>query len=225
VSLWHGVSAILMKDLRAEWRTKERLSPMVFFVLLTLLVFNFAFEIGGAALHEIGPGVLWSSYVFACVLGLNRSFVDERENGCLEALLVAPVGRTALYLAKMLGNLLFLLVVELLSLPFFCVFFNLQPGGFMIPLVGVFVLGAAALASVGTLFAAMSSNLRLRELLLPMLLLPMVMPVIIACVEATGAILQGAQLPEYLAYLKMLVVFTVVFVTLSLMLFDKVIEE
>ena len=225
MSLLRAVNTILLKDLRAEWRTKERLSPMVFFVLLTLLVFNFAFEIGGAALHEIGPGVLWSSYVFACVLGLNRSFVDERENGCLEALLVAPVERGALYLAKMLGNMIFLLAVELLSLPFFCVFFNLQPGAFMIPLVGVFALGAAALASVGTLFAAMSSNLRLRELLLPMLLLPVVMPVIIACVEASGAILQGAPLRDYVAYVQILGVFTVVFVTLSLMLFDKVIEE
>ena len=90
--------AILRKDLQAEWRTKERLSPMVFFVLLILLVFNFSFELGGAALQEIGPGVLWSSYVFASLLGLGRSFADERENDALDALLLAPGDRGAIYL-------------------------------------------------------------------------------------------------------------------------------
>ena len=144
--------AILRKDLQAEWRTKERLSPMVFFVLLILLVFNFSFELGGAALQEIGPGVLWSSYVFASLLGLGRSFADERENDALDALLLAPGDRGAVYLGKMLGNMVFLLAIELLSLPFFTLFFNLSPGFFLVPLLGVFLLGSACLASVGTLF-------------------------------------------------------------------------
>ena len=115
--------AILHKDLTAEWRTKERLSPMGFFSLLVLLVFNFSFELGGAALHEIGPGVLWSAFVFACLLGLNRSFADERENHSLDALLMAPGDRGAIYLGKMIANLVFLLAVELICLPFFALFF------------------------------------------------------------------------------------------------------
>lgn len=217
--------AILRKDLLAEWRTKERLSPMVFFVLLTLLVFNFSFELGGAALHEIGPGVLWSAFVFASLLGLNRSFVDERENGCLDGLLLAPGDRSAIYLGKMLGNLLFLLAVELISLPFFTLFFNLSPGPFLLPLLGLFLLGSASLASVGTLFAAMSSNMRLRELLLPLLLLPMVMPALISCVEATALVLKGDELARIAPYLQILAVFVVVFTTLSLLLFEHVIEE
>lgn len=218
------IGVILHKDLRTEWRTRERLSPMVFFVLLIFLVFNFAFDLGGAALHEIGPGVLWSSFVFASVLGFSRSFVDERENGCLEALLAAPVEPAALYLAKMLANTLFLVGVEVLSLPFFCVFFNLSPGGFMLPLAGVLLLGGGALSAVGTLFCAMSSNLRLRELLLPMLLLPMAMPAVISCVKATGAILRGSPAGVYLPYIQILLVFILVFVTLSVMLFGKVLE-
>ena len=217
--------AILRKDLLAEWRTKERLSPMVFFVLLTLLVFNFSFELGGAALHEIGPGVLWSAFVFASLLGLNRSFVDERENGCLDALLLAPGDRGAIYLGKMLGNLIFLLAVELLSLPFFALFFNLSPGPFLLPLIGIFLLGSASLAALGTLFAAMASNMRLRELLLPLLLLPMAMPALISCVEATALALQDSPLSRMLPYLQILTVYVVVFTTLALLLFDHVIEE
>lgn len=225
MSFFSRTLAILRKDLLAEWRTKERLSPMVFFVLLTLLVFNFSFELGGAALHEIGPGVLWSAFVFASLLGLNRSFVDERENGCLDGLLLAPGDRSAVYMGKMLGNLLFLLAVELISLPFFTLFFNLSPGPFLLPLLGLFLLGSASLASVGTLFAAMSSNMRLRELLLPLLLLPMVMPALISCVEATALVLKGDELARIAPYLQILAVFVVVFTTLSLLLFEHVIEE
>lgn len=217
--------AVMRKDVRAEWRTRERLSPMLFFVLLVLLVFNFSFDLGGAALHEIGPGVLWSSFVFAAVLALNRSFTDEQENGCLDALLLAPGDRGAIYAGKMLGNMVFLLTLELLVLPVFALFFNLSPGLQLLSLVPFLVLGAASLAAAGTLFAAMSSNLRLRELLLPLLLLPMVVPALIACVAGTSLALQARPLVEMLPYLKILVAYVVVFVTLSLLLFEHVVEE
>jgi heme exporter protein B len=222
---WSGMLAVLARDLRAEWRAKERLSPMAFYVLLSLLVFSFAFDPGGMAVDQVGPGVLWSGFVFACVLGLNRSFAGEQENRCMDALLLAPLDRGALYVGKMLGNLLSLLAVEALALPVFAVFFNLEPGLFLLPLLGVLVLGAAALSAAGTLFAALSSNLRLRELLLPLLLLPVVMPVVIAAVAATGVILRGGPASEYLPHLSILAVFSVVFATLSLMLFAKVVEE
>ena len=217
--------AVLYKDLLSEWRTKERLSPMAFFVLLVLLVFNFSFELGGAAIHQIGPGVLWSSFVFASLLGLHRTFAEEYESGCIDGLLAAPGERSGLYLGKMLGNLVFLLVVELLSLPFFALFFNLAPGLFLAPLLLVFALGAASLAGVGTLFAALSCNMRLRELLLPLLLLPMVLPALIACIEATRLVLQQRAFLTLVPYLQILVVYTIVFVTLSLILFEYVLEE
>ena len=225
MSFFGRALAILRKDLQAEWRTKERLSPMVFFVLLVLLVFNFSFELGGAALREIGPGVLWSSYVFSSLLGLGRSFADERENDALDALLLAPGDRGAVYLGKMLGNLVFLLAIELLSLPFFTLFFNLSPGFFLLPLLGVFLLGSACLASVGTLFAAMSNNMRLRELLLPLLLLPMILPALISCIEATALILANDRFEKLLPHLQMLGVYAAVFTVLSLMLFEYAIEE
>jgi heme exporter protein B len=225
MSFWRRTLAVMRKDVRAEWRTRERLSPMLFFVLLVLLVFNFSFDLGGAALHEIGPGVLWSSFVFATVLALNRSFADEQENGCLDALLLAPGDRGAIYAGKMLGNMAFLLTLELLVLPIFALFFNLSPGVQLLALVPVLVLGAASLAAAGTLFAAMSSNLRLRELLLPLILLPMVVPALVACVESTSLALQARPLAEMLPYLKILVAYVVVFVTLSLLLFEHVVEE
>jgi len=233
VSLAAQTLAILRKDLLAEWRTKERLSPMVFLVLLILLVFNFSFALGGAALVDIGPGVLWSAFVFASLLGLQRTFAAEHDNGCLDALLVAPVSRTGLYLAKALANLLYLLAVEVIALPLFALFFNLPAGAYLLPLPLVLVLGSACLASVGTLFAAMAGHTRLREFLLPLLLLPIVMPALISCVEATAAILEqsrpGAAAalwpPALLAHVLMLAVYAVIFTTLSLMLFEHVIEE
>lgn len=217
--------AILRKDLKAEWRTKVRLSPMIFFILLILLVFNFSFDLGRTALREIGPGTLWSSYVFASLLSLGRSFADERENDALDALLLAPGDRGSIYLGKMLGNFVFLLAVEILSLPFFALFFNLSLGFFLLPLLVVFVLGSACIASVGTLFAALSNNMRLRELLLPLLLFPMILPALISSVEATGLVLVNDCCEELFPHLQMLGVYAVVFTVLSLMLFEYTIEE
>lgn len=224
---------LLRKDLAAEWRTRERLSPMLFFVLLVMLVFSFGFELGGAALWEIGPGVLWSCFVFASLFGLQGTFVNEARNGCLDALLAAPIERRSLYLAKMCGNMLFLLGVQVLTLPLFGLFFNLTPGFYLLPLAIVFVLGSACVASVGTLFAAMAGHSRLRELLLPLLLLPVLLPALISCVEATGIVLAAAApgrvaapWPEELTlHVAMLALFALVFTCLALMLFHFVMEE
>ena len=232
MTLGHAL-ILLRKDLAAEWRTKVRLSPMVFFVLLVMLIFNFSFELGGAALWEIGPGVLWSCFVFASLFGLQRTFVSEARNDCLDALLTAPVERRSLYLAKMGGNALFLLGVQLLTLPFFGLFFNLTPGLYLLPLAIVFALGSACVASVGTLFAAMVGHSRLRELLLPLLLLPILLPALISCVAATSAVLAStapgrvaALWPQELTFhMAMLALFALVFTCLALMLFDFVIEE
>ena len=225
--------ALLRKDLVVEWRSKERLSPMVFFVLLVLLVYNFGFELGGAALWEIGAGVLWSSFVFASLFGLQRTFSAETANDCLDALLVAPIPRASLYLAKMVGNLVFLLLVETITLPLFGLFFNLTPGWYLLSLPVVFLLGSACVSSVGTLFAAMAGHSRLREFFLPLLVLPVLIPALISCVEATALILEGAApgrsglwWPEEMTvHIAMLGVYCLVFTTLSLMLFDFVIEE
>ena len=225
MSLSNQILGILWKDLLTEWRTKERLSPMVFFVFVTLLVFNFSFKSEGSPVNEIGPGVLWSSFIFASLLGLHRTFAIERENNCLDALLLSPGDCSAIYMSKMLGNLLFLLTTKILGLPFFALFFDLIWGFYFLPLLGIFFLGAASLASVGTLFAAMAGNMRLRELLLPLLLLPMALPALISCVRATGLILKQSPFQEYYPYLQILGVYVVVFTVLSLILFEYIVED
>ena len=231
-SLTRQVGTILWKDTTLEWRTKARLFPTAFFVILMLLLFNFCFELGGAALTEIGPGVLWGAYVFASLFGLNQTFASEREDHCLDALLLSANSPSALYLAKMLGNVLFLLVVEIISMPVFALFFNLSLSPPLILLLPVLVLGSTGLAAVGTLFAAMAQQTRLREFILPMLILPMVVPLVISCVEATTAALEQVRLglqadlgSEWWRHLQILAVYTLVFTTLSTMLFDYVVEE
>ena len=226
------IGILLWKDTVLEWRTKARLVPTAFFVLLILLVFNFSFELGGAALTEIGPGVLWGSYVFASLFGLNQTFAFEREDRCHDALLLSAKSPSVLYLAKMLGNALFLIVVEMISLPVFALFFNLSPGFPLMHLLPVLFLGSAGLAAVGTLFAAMSQHTRLREFLLPMLILPVIVPLVISCVEATAAVLEQVRLgpqpglrSEWWRHLQILAVYTLVFTTLSTMLFGYVVEE
>jgi heme exporter protein B len=224
---------ILQKDLRIEWRRKERLTPMVFFVLLVLLVFNFSFELGGPSVRNIGAGVLWSAFVFASLLGLNRTFAVERHNDTMDALRLAPVSGASLFAGKVAGNFLFLAAVELIGLPIFALFFNLAPGLYLLPLGVVLFLGSICLAAVGTFFAAVSDQSRLQDLMLPLLVIPVVVPALISCVEATDLVLAQSGLamgtfkwvPGLWRHMQMLVVYAVVFMTISLMLFDYVIEE
>ena len=227
---------VLRKDLSLEWRAKERITPMVLFVLLVLLVFNFSFELGALNLSQIGPGVLWSAFVFSGLLSLHRTFASETQNGTLDGLLLAPVSRSVLYLSKMLGNFVFLLALQALSLPLFGLFFNLSPGRPLLALPAVLVLGTACLASVGTLFAAMSIHSRLREQFLPLLVLPMMVPALISCIGATAEVFelnqrfaveqQGEVLSDGLkAHLQMLGTYAVVFNVLALMLFEYIVEE
>ena len=233
MSLWDHSTAILRKDVQLERRTRERLIPMIFFVLVVLLVFNFAFELGGENLVSIGPGVLWVGFVFASTLGLNRTFSEERHNDALDALRLAPLSGPELYLGKMAGNFLFLIIIESVGLPLFALFFNVAAGWYLLPLGLVLFLGSLVLAAVGTLFAAVADQSRLREFMLPLLLLPVIVPALISCVEATAVVLgQGRLSPEtplwpreLWPHIQILAAYAVVFTTLSLMLFDYVVEE
>ncbi len=222
---WSCMLAVLERDLRAECRAKERLGPMAFFLASTLLVFCFSLGPSVAGLDGAGAGVLWSSFVLASVLGLNRSFAEERENACLDALLLAPADRGAVFTGKMLANFAALACIQAAALPAFAVLFNLDLGRVWLRLLGVFLLGGAALSAVGTLFAALSSSLRLRETLLPVLLLPVAVPVLIAATDATSVVLTGGQLGDCVSCLAVLAVAWLVFYTLAIMLIDRVLEE
>lgn len=218
---WEQVGALLWKDLRCELRTRQVWISMALFALLVLVVFNFAFDLQVENKAAVAPGALWIAFVFASTLGLGRTLAAEQDRGSLDRLLLCPVERKAIYCAKLLGNLLFIGVVELVSLPVFAAIYNLpvlQVG--LIPIVALGTLGVAAL---GTLFAAIAANTRAREVLLPLLLFPLIVPVVIAAVKATQGLI--APISGDAPWLGLIAAFDVIFLSISAMTFQYVIEE
>ncbi|MCS7287307.1 MAG: heme exporter protein CcmB [Anaerolineae bacterium] len=220
---WKSVGAIVKKDFLTEWRSREIFSSMFVFVMLVTLVFNFAFELRVEDVTKVAPGALWVAFAFAGVLGLNRSFILEKDKGCLEGLLLAPVDRSAIFFGKWLGNVTFMASVELLTLPVFSALFNVnlfRPALFL-----VLALGTFGFAGVGTLFAAMAINTRAREIMLPVLLFSVSIPIMISAVKATGVILDNSPLSEASHWIRLMVVFDVLFTAISLLTFEYVLEE
>jgi heme exporter protein B len=219
-----AMSAVVWKDLAAELRSRELLSSMLVFALLVILIFNFALELDAAERASVTSGVLWVTFVFAGTLGLNRSMAIEKDRGCLDGLLLAPVDRTAIYFGKAVANLVFILVVAAIVLPVYSVLYNTnllaQPG-----LMLVILLGAEGYVAVGTLLATMAVQARTRDILLPILLFPVVIPVLVAAVKASSGFLQGLPMDEITPWLNLLVTYDVVFTALAFMVFDFVVEE
>ena len=223
MSFLRKVLAIVWKDVRAELRTKDILSSMLVFAGLSVLIFQFAFDLRADNVRLVLPGVLWIAITFAGVLGLNRSFILEQDRGSLEGLLLAPVDRSAIYFGKLIGNLLFIFAVELLLLPLMTVLFNvwlLTPA-----LLLVLALGTVGYAAVGTLFAALSINTRAREVMLPILLFPVMVPVFVAGVQAVSELLDGETLAGILRWIQLLVAYDAIFIAAAMLLFDYVVEE
>ena len=217
------VGALLWKDLAIELRTRDTIAAMLVFGVLSLTVFNFAFELRAESLVLVAPGVLWVAVLFAGTLGLGRAYSHERERGSLEGLLLCPVDRSAIYIAKLLANLAYLALAEAVLLPVFEAFFGveaLQPG-----VVAVILLGTVGFASVGTVFGAMAVNTRAREVMLPILLLPVLVPVIIGSVKATGILLDGRPWSDTWVWVNLLIVFDVVYVAASFALYEYVLED
>jgi heme exporter protein B len=225
MSYLRKVWAIVWKDIVAEFRTKEMFSTMFVFAVLVIVVFNFAFDlrVSGERVRQVAPGALWVAFAFAGVLGLNRAFILEKDRGCLEGLLLAPVDHSAIYFGKMISSVLFMLVVEALMLPVFTAFFGVNL--FDLRLVLVIVLGTVGFASVGTILSAMTAQTRAREVLLPILLLPVAAPVLIAAVKATAGILDGLALSEVARWLQLLLAFDIIFPAVAFMTFDYIVKE
>ncbi len=204
-------------------RSRELLSAMLVFSLLVILIFNFALELDISTRRSVTAGVLWATFAFAGTLGLNRSMAIEKDRGCLDGLLLAPVDRSAIYFGKVISNLAFMLIVEAIVLPIYSVLYSLnlfQPG-----LLLVILLGSIGYTAVGTLLSAMSVQTRTRDVMLPILLFPVVIPVLIAAVKASSGYLTGAEMSEILPWLNLLIVYDVIFVSLAFMVFDSVVEE
>jgi len=217
------VWAVFSKDLRTELRTKEIFSAMAVFSLLVVLVFAFALPAKLQDSKDVAPGLLWIAFIFAGVLGLNRSFIIEKDRGSLEGLLLAPLDRSAIFLGKVVGNFAFIVTVELLTIPVFSLLFNYSALNW--GLIPVVVLGTLGFAEIGTLFAAMAVNTRAREVLLPVLFFPIMLPVVIAAVQATAAVLANRPFKEVSGQLQFIGFFDIIFFILPLLLFELVIEE
>ena len=212
--------AILWKDIRCELRSKQTWMGMGMFALLVLVIFNFAFDLRMDNKAAIAPGALWVAFVFASLLGLGRTITAEREKGLMDRLLLCPVDRKAIYLAKLLGNLLFIGVVEVVALPVFAALFNVPLFGALLPIV---LLGTLGVATVGTLFSAMAAATQARELLLPILVFPLIVPVVIGAVRATGDLMVAS--PNSPPWLGLMTAFDVIFLSVSMLTFEFVIKE
>jgi heme exporter protein B len=217
------IIAILHKDIITELRTKEMFSSMLVFALMAVFIFSIALDLTSSDPLDTTPGLLWVTIAFAGTLGLNRSLAQEQENRCIDGLLLAPMDRSAIFFGKALGNFLFMGVVELVVVPVFAVLFN-------VPLLRgsvwlVIALGTAGYAAVGTLFSTMAVNTRAREVLLPILLLPVSVPIFVAAVNATGGFLAGDPLGDVATWLQLLVAYDAIIIAISFMTFDYVVEE
>jgi len=217
------VLAIFAKDVAAELHTREILSAMLVFSLLALFVFSFALDLRGATARAAAPGVLWATAAFAGTLGLSRSLAREQQTGCIDGLLLAPVDRSAIFFGKALGNLFFIVLVEVALLPLFSALFNVP---LLLPRVLlVTALGTVGYAVVGTLLAAMAVNTRAREVMLPVLLLPLAFPALIAAVQATGGLLEGGTLAEVGGWIRLLVAYDLIITAVSTLTFEYVVQE
>ena len=217
--------ALIRKDLQIEFRTKETLASLLLLGLLTLVVLSFAFDPTSDLRVEAAPGALWVAVIFAGTLGLSRSFLAERDNDCLQGLLLCPVDRGTIYLAKTVGNFLFMMMAQLAIVPIFVFFFNLP---ITASLAGVFlslVLGILGFSAVGTLFAAISVRTRAREVLLPLLLLPLVVPLFIGGVKVTERMLAGKPLADVAAWLNLMLGFDMIFLVVAWLVFEYAVEE
>jgi heme exporter protein B len=217
------IITVAFKDLRAELRTKEAINASLAFALVILLMFSFAFDPEADTTREISGGLLWIVFAFAGTLILNRSFAREIPNDCLDALVAAPVPGAALFLGKAIANYVLVLAVELVSLPVFGIFYNVKWTQQFWQLMGVLLLATWGMTVIGTIFSALTVNIRLREVMLPMLTYPILVPALIGAMRLTAGLVMGKPIAgDDAAWLRMLIGFDVMYTVASLVLVETV---
>ena len=222
MSQFQVTRSTLLKDLRMEWRSKDAINSMLFFSLLVVVIFSFAFNPTAEQSRQIAGGLVWVAFLFAAVVALNQTWARELRNQVLDAYRVSPAPPNALFLAKVLGNFLFVVILEALMAPLFVVFYQLRSVGPVWQLVAVALLGTWALVVNGTFFAALSIRTRSREIMLPLILFPISLPALLAMVDATTMVLTGDSTPGF--WLKLRLVYDVVFTLVCLLLFESVLN-
>jgi len=216
---------LLWKDLLLELRRRDSLLTMFFFGTLLLFVFHFSFDLPPDRVAEMAPALLWLAFLFTGTLGLTQLFQVERENHCLEALLLSPLDRGALFLAKSCFTLLLMFLVEAIVMPLFWILFNLQGWNLLPQLFLVTLLGTVGFCVLGTIMSAITLRARARELLLPLVLFPLMIPVILATIRCMENIMSAGELGAAWSWLRLLLGFDVIFVTVGILMFDRVIES
>jgi len=225
MTLLRQTHLLLFKDLLIELRRRDSLLTMFFFGTLLLFVFHFAFDLPPDKIAELAPGLLWLAFLFTGTLGLAQLFQAERDNHCLDALLLSPLDRGALFLAKSAFNFILMFLVELVVIPLFWILFNLATWNLLPQLFLVTLLGTVGFCVLGTITAAITLRARARELLLPLVLFPLMIPVILATIRCMESILRTGDITEAMAWLRLLAGFDVIFLTLGVLLFDSVLES
>lgn len=220
---FEAIKAIAWKDLAAELRSRELLTSMLVFSTLIILIFYFALDLDSRTRDYVAAGVLWVTFAFAGTIGLNRAMSIEKDRGCLDGLLLAPVDRSTIYFGKMISSLVFMLIVEIITLPVYSLFYNINL--FNVGLIGVIVLGSIGYTAVGTLLSAMTVQARTRDILLPILLFPVIVPVMVASVKASSGFLQGIELGDIMPWLNILFAYDTIFLAMAFIVFDFVVEE
>jgi len=224
MNLLKQTSLVFWKDLLLELRRRDSLLTMFFFGTLLLFVFHFSFDLPPDKVAEMAPALLWLAFLFTGTLGLTQLFQVERENHCLEALLLSPLDRGALFLAKSCFNLLLMLLVEIVVMPLFWILFNLHGWNLLPQLFLVTLLGTVGFCVLGTIMSAVTLRARARELLLPLVLFPLMIPVILATIRCMENIMSAGDLGAAASWLRLLLGFDVIFVTVGILIFDRVIE-
>ncbi len=215
------------KDLLIEFRTKQMLSSMVIFSLLVIVIFNYSFSniLFNIKVEDIAPGILWITFTFAGMLGLSRSFSSEKEEGCLDGLKLCPVDPSTIYLGKVVSNLVIMFMIEAIIVPLFIIWFNFSDVKGLAGLIVIILLGTIGFMLVGTLFSALTVNMRTREMLLPVILFPVIISLIIFAVVATQKVLSTGDLFSAIDEIRLLVVYDLVFFIAAQLVFEYVIED
>jgi heme exporter protein B len=223
--MFSAAAHIAQKDLAIEFRTRSAFRAALVFSLLAIVIFFFAWDPTAVSATDLAPGVLWVIFTFSGLLGLHRSFGVEEADRAIDALLASPVEREAVFLGKALANFAFVLGVQAVAIPAVALFYNLPLTRVLGPLVGIAVLAAIGLVSIGTLFSAMAANTRLAELLLPVLSLPFFVPVVLPAAQSTARLLAGRPVAEAMSWLRILIAFDIVFVVACALAFPFTLED
>ncbi|MCK4937332.1 MAG: heme exporter protein CcmB [Methanosarcinales archaeon] len=215
------------KDLLMEFRTKQMLNSMIIFSLLVIVIFNYSFTnvLFSIEVSDIAPGILWIAFTFAGMLGLSRSFAGEKEDGCLDGLRLCPIDPSAIYMGKVTSNLVIMFMIEIIIVPLFMILFNFTDIKSLAGLAIVIFLGTLGFILVGTLFSALTVNMRTREILLPVILFPIIIPLIMSAVLATQKVLTSGNIMDAIDEIRLLLVYDVVFFIAAQLMFEYVIED